>query len=269
MNGPTRDRKIARLRDARRIWAVPAVHGEAARLMRLHDLIAVRTQPGDRVVYLGNYLGYGDEIAATIDELLDFRRRFLARPSGFGCDVVFLRGAQEEMWQKLLQLQFAPNPGAVLQWMVNAGVEATIRAYGGDLRQGLAATRDGPRTITRWTTALRGAMNAVPGHTTLFTRLRHAAMTDTGGLLFVHAAVEPSRELPEQGDAFWWGGYDILELAAPFAGFRRVVRGFDRSHRGVVETPFALSIDGGAGHGGPLLSACLDLEGSPIDTVRA
>jgi hypothetical protein len=28
---------------------------------------------------------------------------------------------------------------------------ATIQAYGGDLRQGLAASRDGPRTITRWT----------------------------------------------------------------------------------------------------------------------
>ena len=101
--------------------------------------------------------------------LLDFRRRVLGRQRGFACDVAFLRGAQEEMWQKLLQLQFAPNPGEVLAWMVKAGVEATVRAYGGDLRQGFAATRDGPRTITRWTGALRAAMNADAGpHQSVF-----------------------------------------------------------------------------------------------------
>ena len=30
-------------------------------------------------------------------------------------DIVFLRGSQEEMWQKLLELQFAPNPREVLR----------------------------------------------------------------------------------------------------------------------------------------------------------
>ena len=66
--------KFARLRRARRIWAVAAIHGEATRLTRLHDLIAARFADGDRLVYLGNYLGRGSAIAATIDELLDFRR---------------------------------------------------------------------------------------------------------------------------------------------------------------------------------------------------
>src|SRR5205823_2456817 len=161
---------VARLRGARRIWAVGVIHGEAARLRLLHDRVGARLIDGDRIVYLGNYLGYG-AIVATIDELLDFRRRVLSRRNAFACDIVHLRGAQEEMWQKLLQLQFASNPAAVLEWMVRAGVEATVAGYGGDLRQGFAATRDGPRTITRWTLTLREAMNAVPGHTTLFTGL--------------------------------------------------------------------------------------------------
>ena len=39
-------------------------------------------------------------------------------------------------------------------------------AHGGDLRQGFAAARDGPRTITRWTSGLRAAMNAAEGHST-------------------------------------------------------------------------------------------------------
>jgi len=121
----------------------------------MHDAISDSFQEGDRLVYLGNYIGYGNTVLETIDELLDFRRRVLGFRYGSTCDVVFLRGAQEEMWQKLLQLQFAPNPREVLEWMVRAGMEVTVRAYGGDLRQGFAAARDGPRSITRWTGALR------------------------------------------------------------------------------------------------------------------
>jgi serine/threonine protein phosphatase 1 len=245
------------------------VHGEARRLARLHDMVGERFAVGDHIVYLGNYLGHGEDVAATVDELLDFRRRVLARPHGFACDVVYLRGAQEEMWQKLLQLQFAPNPGEVLTWMVRAGVEATLRAYGGDLRQGFAAARDGPRTITRWTSGLRAAMNAADGHTLLFAALRHAAVTDNRKLLFVHAGVDPRRQLTVQGDAFWWGGADVLELAAPFAGFTHVIRGFDRDRRGLIVRDFGVSLDGGAGRGGTLLAACFALDGSVVDLCEA
>lgn len=257
------------MRGARRVWAVGSVHGEARRLTRVHDQIGARFAAGDRVVYLGNYLGFGEDVGATIDELLDFRRRVLGRAGGFACDVVYLRGAQEEMWQKLLQLQFAPTPGDLLAWMVRAGVEPTVRAYGGDLRQGFAAARDGPRTITRWTSSLRAAMNAAEGHSTLFAALRHAAFTGENGLLFVHAGVDPRRELTQQGDAFWWAPADILELESPFAGFRRVIRGFDRDRRGIVETRFGVSIDGGAGRGGRLHAACFAADGALVDSCEA
>ena len=266
MNTGAAREKFAHLRDARRVWAVGAIHGEARRLARVHDLIGERFFRGDRLVYLGNYLGYGEDVGATIDELLDFRRRVLGRPNGFACDVVYLRGAQEEMWQKLLQLQFAPNPGEVLAWMVRAGVEPTVRAYGGDMRQGFAATRDGPRTITRWTSGLRSAMNNAEGHATLFAALRHAAFTDAGQL-FVHTGVDPSRALTAQGDAFWWSAVDILELAAPFGNFDRIVRGFDRDRRGVVETRFAVSVDGGAGRGGRLQAICIAADGQIVDAA--
>jgi serine/threonine protein phosphatase 1 len=260
--------KFAQLGDARRVWAVGAIHGEVRRLARVHDLIGERFVRGDRLVYLGNYLGHGEDVAATLDELLDFRRRVLGRPQGFACDVVYLRGAQEEMWQKLLQLQFAPNPGEVLTWMVRAGIEATVRAYGGDMRQGFAATRDGPRTITRWTSALRAAMNAAEGHAKLFATLRHAAFTDSG-LLFVHAGIDPRRALAAQGDAFWWSAFDILELTTPFGNFGRIIRGFDHNRRGVVEGQFAVSVDGGAGRGGRLQAVCLAADGQIVDFCEA
>jgi serine/threonine protein phosphatase 1 len=268
-SGAQPDGKFFRLRGAQRVWAVAAIHGEAQRLTRLHDSISRRFREGDRVVYLGNYVGYGDAVLATIDELLNFRRRVLGRQHGFACDVIFLRGAQEEMWQKLLQLQLAPNPGEVLRWIVAAGMEPTVRAYGGDLRQGFAASRDGPRAITRWTIALRNGVNARPGHTALFSALRHAAFTQERSLLFVHAAVDPSRPLAAQGDAFWWGRRDILDLDAPFDGFRRVVRGIDRKRRGIVESDFAVSLDSGAGLGGPLVAACFLADAAVVDLIEA
>jgi hypothetical protein len=267
-NSGAGDKRFAQLRKARRIWAIPSIHGEADRLARLHDRIADRFVDGDRVVYLGNYFGHGEAVAAAIDEILDFRRRILARPGGFACDVVYLRGAQEEMWHKLLQLQFAPDPGAVLNWMVRGGIESTVRAYGGDLRQGFAASRDGPRTITRWTSALRSAMNATPGHTTLFTSLRHAAMTEDRKVLFVHAGVDASRPIEAQRDAFWWGDSDVLELTAPFQGFQRVVRGFDKQCRGLVESEYGVSLDSGAGRGGRLLAAAFAIDGAVVERLE-
>ena len=268
VSGPRPRKKFAQLRGARRIWAIASINGAAQRLIRLHDTISDRFQEGDRVVYLGNYVGYGDAVVATIDELLDFRRRVLGRQRGFTCDVAFLRGAQEEMWQKLLQLQFASNPSEVLQWMVSAGMDATVRAYGGDLRKGFAATRDGPRTITRWTGALRSVMNAIPGHTTLFSALCHAAFTEEQGVLFVHAAIDPSRPLAAQGDAFWWGRDDILELAS-FEGFRRIVRGIDREQRSFIERDFAVSLNGGTGRLGRLTAACFGAGGEVLDLIEA
>jgi serine/threonine protein phosphatase 1 len=261
--------QLVSMHGVRRVWAIGAIHGEAQRLARLHDAIGERFIEGDRVVYLGDILGYGAAVLAAIDELLDFRRRVIGRRRGLACHVVVLRGAQEEMWQKLLQLQFAVDPAGILRWMADAGVEATLRAYGGDLRQGLAAARAGPRTLTRWTSALQSAVNSAPGHRTLLSALRHAAFTEERRLLFVHAAVDPARPLEKQGDAFWWGRRDILALGDGFDGFRRIVRGSDPQRRGLVESRFAVSLDGGAGRGGRLVAACFDPEGTVLDRLEA
>lgn len=268
-SAPTAADFFARLVRSRRIWAIAAIHGEARRLAELHALLAPRLAADDRLVYLGGYLGHGPDVAGTLDELVAFRRQFLARPGVFLGDIAFLRGSQEEMWQKLLQLQFAPNPGEVLQWMLDHGVLATLTAYGGDVRQGQVAARDGARGITRWTASLRVALDARPGHRQLLTGIKRYALTEDGGLLFVHAGVDPGKPLDLQRDALWWGGANILELEAPYGGFRRVVRGFDRRHGGFVESPYAVSLDAGSGFGGPLLAACFAPDGSVLDRIEA
>src|SRR5260370_1329414 len=244
---------FARLRRPRRIWAVGAVHGERTRLAQLHRQIAGRLDKGDRLVYLGGYLGHGPDVAGTVDELVAVRRPFLARRHTFPGDIAFLRGGQEAVWQRLLQLQFAPSPREVLEWMLDHGVGATLAAYGAELRQGLAAARDGALALTRWTTSLRAAVDARPGHRQLLTNLKRAALSEDGGPLFVHAGVDPGKPLDLQGDVLWWGGADILELEAPFGRFRRGVRGYDRQRGGLRDSRHAASLDAGSGFGGALL----------------
>lgn len=261
--------KFATLRHAERIWAIASIHGEAARLVALHDKLTKRIRATDRVVYLGNYLGIGAEVRATVDELVEFRRWLLARPGSFACDVVFLRGAQEEMWTKLLQLQFAPNPAEILRWLVDHGATATLQAYGGDPAQGFLAAREGPIALTRWTGALRSGMAAQPGHQPFVSILKRAAFTDDRQLLFVHAGIDVGRPLGAQSDSFWWAAGSFARIDAPYDSFQLVVRGFDPGHAGVVSTQHTLSIDAGCGFGGALVAACLDPQGRVIETLES
>jgi serine/threonine protein phosphatase 1 len=264
------DRRIASLPPAQRIWAIAAVHGEADRLRRLQEQLWARLAPGDTVIYLGNILGWTPGVREALDELLAFRRAVLARPQGLACHVICLRGRQEVMWQKLLQLQFTPDPVGALQWMMPRGVEATLSAYGGDARAGERAARAGTLALTRWTGQLRAAMQANPGHVELLGRLRSAAVSHEGRLLFVNAGLDPGKPLDQQGDLFWWHGAGFAALdEAGYGPFARVVRGFDPRGRGPVETDSKLSLDAGAGFGGPLIAACLGPDGVLLDRVSA
>ncbi len=263
------DHKFAVIRRAARVWAVAAIHGDADRLCALHDALSPRLSPDDRLVYLGNYLGHGAAIIRTLDELLRFRRQFIARPRLFASDVVYLRGSQEEMWQKLLQLHFAVNPREVLDWMLGQGVDATLRAYGGDPARSRVAMREGAMAIGRWTASVRQAMAAHLGHRELMSILRRAAHTDDDGLLFVHAGLDPRRPLAEQGDSLWWGHAAWAKLRTPYADYRCVVRGYGGAAAAVDPGPHALTIDGGCGAGGPLVAVCLATDGTVLDRLEA
>lgn len=249
---------FARIYAARRIWAIGSVHGEVERLREMHRIVLSQFADGDRLVYLGNFMGRGRHVRATIDEILRARRKLLARPGMFIEDIVLLRGSQEEMWQKVMQLQFAPNPREVLPWVINQGVGATIEAYGGSLDEGLKAVRDGAVSITRWTNALRASLRNAIGHGEMMSSLRHAALSDDGRVLLVNAGIDTSRPLTAQSDSFWWGGTEFSSIEAPYGEVGRIVRGFDRAKPGAVETEFTLTLDGGCGRGGKLLAGLLD-----------
>jgi serine/threonine protein phosphatase 1 len=257
---------FATLRADSRIWAVGAIHGQAQRLEHLHRQIGQALQPGDQIVYLGNYSGYGHDVRETIDEMLLFRRLVLARPGAEITDIVYLRGAQEEMWQKLLQLQFAPNPVEVLKWMVDQGIGPSIVAYGASADEAVMAAREGVLSLTRWTGQLRQNMRAFDGHMALMSALRHAAYIEPGPLLFVSAGLDPQRPLSAQRDSFWWGGATFASIIEPYGAYRRIVRGYDRRHGGFVETEFTVTLDGGP-PAGEVVAACFSPDGTMVARV--
>jgi serine/threonine protein phosphatase 1 len=279
--------KFAFLEGARRVWCVGAVHGERARLEALHDRLWTRLAPGDRLVYLGNVLGRGPDVAGTVAELLAFRCGVMALEPAATPHVVVLRGSQEEMWQKLLQLQFATDPRGVLEWMLGHGLAATLDAYGSSAAEARERVRGGTVGLTRWTQGLRRAMQALPGHVAFMADLRRAcAVTgtqpvDTGdpaarpphGLLCVNAGLDPTRPLEAQKDSFWWASGGFQRLDRPYGGYARVVRGFapekPNPHPGVALSDFAATVDAGCGLGGPLAAACFAMDGSLDDAVEA
>ncbi|HZD26161.1 MAG TPA: hypothetical protein VE631_07865 [Alphaproteobacteria bacterium] len=252
-----------------RVWAVPAVFGEAGRLAALHRVLQPRLQAGDRLVYLGNYMGRGPRVAETFDELLGFRRRLVERQGWPEAHVVHLRGAQEEMWVKLLQIQWALHPADTFDWMMAQGVDATLRAYGGDPAEAGAKFRAGVVVTTRWTNELRENFMRHKGHYHFLHRLSSAAFTDDGGLLLVSAGLDPARPLEKQNDLFWWSSPAFEAERPRYGDFTLVVRGYDAEHAPpAYEAPVA-SIDAGCGFGGPLSAACFAADGSLIETLEA
>lgn len=264
----TNRQKFAVLKGGRRVWAIGALHGEAGQLTALHDELAGRLAPGDQVVYLGNMIGRGPAIIETLDEVIAFRTLFLSRPGAHLCDIVHLRGAQEEMWQKLLQLQFATDPRQVLAWMLQQGVGPTIEAYGGTEEAAKRAAGSGVVGITRWSSELRSRMQAHPGHAQLFAALRRAALSDDGTLLCVSAGLAPDRPLDAQKDSFWWGATAFSRMTEPYDGYRRILRGIAPDHPGLVLDDFRGTLDGGCGFGGALIAGCFAPDGSLADRIE-
>lgn len=263
---------FARLRDGGSTWALGALDGDDAALARLGGALMQRWQPGDRLVVLGNMLGAGGRTARLIDLMLLLRRRLLARPGAEVADFVFLRGAQEEMWHKVLQLQFAIAPLDVLDWMLAHGLAALIDAYGCSIAEGRGACRNGPLAIARWTTGLRGRQALHPGHSDLLNTLSRAALSADGRLVFAAGGVDPGRPLGEQADAFWWNAQSdtLLDEALGKAtdggwpAIARVVRGEAPSKNVAMDEGRILTVTRET----PAIVA-LDMDGAVTDRIES
>ncbi len=256
----------------RRVWSVSAIHGEVSRLVAVHDYLMDALAPGDRIIYHGNYSGYGAQSASTIDEILTFRRLVLAMPGMKAGDLVYLRGGQEEMLQKLLYLQYAPKPVETLLWMLGHGMSATLESYGHSPHEGIVAAQEGIMPLGRWTAKIRDSIRRAAGHEIFSTHLHRAAYVmqdDAMPILFVNAGIDPARALDEQGDHFWWTDRDFNAIDTPYSPFEKVIRGYDPRHRGLHINCVTATIDGGCGFGGRLVCAGFGPDGDVFDAIEA
>ncbi|MEQ8286480.1 hypothetical protein [Thalassospira sp.] len=262
---------LAPIKPAERIWVVGAINGDHGALCAVHRKLAERIKPGDRLVYLGNYWGdgTGEDVIATINELLLFRRYFIAQDGIDISDITFLRGAAEEMLSKLQQLQFAPNPGEVFDWMLTRGIAGTARAYGFDPVHVQSTMRQGAHAISQWTSLFADALRRHSGHSALLSDLKHAAYSTDGQLIFVHAGMDGSRPLTGQTDTFWWGGSMFEAITERYYDCARIIRGASPGQAGLQEREFTLSIDGGAGRGGSLMALGIDGNGKITDQISS
>ena len=264
------DCRFASLGQAKRILVISAIHGEIEKLVTLHNTLFPHIRPGDRLIYTGNYIGYGDSSSDVLDELLSFRRATLAKPGMIPSDLIYLRGGQEEMWQKLLQLQFAPDPTQALVWMLGNGLSNTLNAYGLCPHDGIEACRQGMVGITHWTSKIKTIFKNSPGHESFTTHLVRAAyipITAEYPMLFVHAGIDADKPLTEQGDAFWWANSKFDYIHHAYDPFQKVVRGYDPKHNGVNFNCIKATIDGGCGFGGDLVCAVFDANGEVLDSL--
>ena len=211
------------------IWAVGSIHSHSRSFESIKNHIINNFSINDKIVFLGNIIGVGDYAQETLTSVIDMRKQLMAKYYLKSEDIIFLRGAQEEMFLKLLQLQIAPNPSEILYWMYEHGVDKTIKSYGLNSQELVDISSQGTISITRWTSKLNKILANKQGHKEYFSNLYHAAFPDTKKVLFVNRGVDVSRPLSAQNDCFWWGYHNFSKLNKPYKTFKKIVRGYTPS----------------------------------------
>ena len=221
--------------NSKRIWAVGSIHSNLNAFNSIKEFIIKNFSIGDKLVILGNVLGLGSESKETLSSLIELRFSLMSKFKLKPKEIVFLRGAQEEMFTKVLQLQIAPNPSEIITWMFEHGVDKTLSSYGFSKEEVINIASSGTVSISKWTTKLNHVLNQNAGHKDYLLNLKHAAYSESKKILFVNRGVDVSRPLSAQNDCFWWGYQNFSKIDTPYKSFRRIVRGYQSKHLNELE----------------------------------
>jgi diadenosine tetraphosphatase ApaH/serine/threonine PP2A family protein phosphatase len=230
---------VARLPEGLRIYALGDIHGCAALLDQMHELIFEDLEGGERpdevrIVYLGDYVDRGPDSFGVLERL--------SQPMAPAISRTFLKGNHEEMLENFLE---DPEVGTV--WRQLGGLE-TLLSYRIDVNAVLS--RAGFRGLSEELTA-----HLPSHHADLLSELEtHCAY---GDYFFCHAGVRPRVPLNQQSPRdLLWIRQEFLESTHDFG--KIVVHGHSP-----VDTPDVrsnrINIDTGAYATGRL--TCLVLEG--------
>lgn len=219
--------KFAEFKSCNNIWAIGSIHSHIDSFDSIKKHVINKFSKNDKIVFLGNIIGVGDFAQETLSSVIDMRLKLMSKFNLNPEDIVFLRGAQEEMFLKLLQLQTSPNPNEILLWMYEHGVNKTIDSYGLDSKELIEISTRGTIAINRWTSRLNDILTYKNGHREYFSHLCHAAFSKSRLILFVNRGVDITRPLFAQSDCFWWGYHNFSKLDKPYRTFRKIVRGYE------------------------------------------
>ena len=218
------------LKKTSKIWAIGSIHSNLKSFNAIKKYILNNFTNSDKLIFLGNIIGLGDNSKETLSSVIDLRFKLMSKFKLEPESIVFLRGAQEEMFSKLLQLQLAPNPVEILEWMFEHGVNKTIKSYGFSENEIKSIASSGTINISKWTSSLNKSIQINPGHIEYFLNLKHAAYSQTKKILFVNRGVDITRPLSAQNDCFWWGFQNFSRIQNPYNSFLRIVRGYESEH---------------------------------------
>jgi len=218
-----------------RIWAVGSIHSNIQSFNSIKDFIVSNFKENDKLVFLGNVIGLGDFSKETVSSIINLRFNLMSKFKLKHHEIVFLRGAQEEMFSKILQLQIAPNPIEIIDWMFDHGVDKTLLSYGYSKDEIINVATSGTVSISKWTSKLNQSILNNPGHKQFFLNLKHAAYSSSKKILFVNRGVDITRPLSAQNDCFWWGYQNFSKLDKAYNSFTRIVRGYQSNQNNELE----------------------------------
>ena len=224
-----KDSNFIEIVNSKKIWAIGSIHSRLEAFNSIKKHLLQNFKEGDFLVFLGNVIGLGVNSKETLTSVIDLRNKLMAKFLLNPKHIIFLRGSQEEMFLKLLQLHTAPNPSDIVSWMFEHGVDKTIQSYGFDAKELVDISSQGTLSISKWISELYNAVSNEPGHQEYFTNLKHAAFGESKKILFLNRGVDISRPLSAQNDCFWWGYQNFSFLDKPYSSFIRIVRGYQSS----------------------------------------
>ena len=219
--------KFSEFKSCKKIWAIGSIHSNLHSFENVKKYIIKNFSKDDKIVFLGNIIGVGDFAQETLSSVIDMRLKLMSKFCLKPEDIVFLRGAQEEMFLRLLQLQTSPNPNEILLWMYEHGVNKTIDSYGFDSKQLIDISSRGTIAINKITSNLNEILDKNNGHREYFSNLFHAAFSESRLVLFVNRGVDITRPLSAQNDCFWWGYHNFSKLNKPYRTFKKIIRGYE------------------------------------------
>ncbi len=231
----SKNNKFQEFKNINKIWAIGSLHSSIESFKSIKSYILSNFSKDDKIIFLGNIIGFRNKSKEIISEVLKLRFNLMSKFKLNHEDVVFLRGAQEEMFSKLLQLQIAPNPAEIVEWIFSHGVDQTVISYNFEPDQFRNIATQGTIQINKLTSKLNHQISITPGHKEFFSNLKHAAYSETKEVLFVNRGVDLSRPLSAQNDCFWWGYQNFSLIKKPYNTFKRVVRGYQSNQHNDLE----------------------------------